>query len=242
MKTPGDYSKSMITNTSADLQSAEAIQYRAQIQRFPDEAIYVYSFEQNRMLYAEGWETVLGYRDDEISMLDIVNSTSPAYAPFSYELNDKALKFILSKTEQLEAYSFTIELKKIHKNGTHLPIIARVGVFKSKNGRVTEIIGRNQINHSLNLGRVMRYATYGPDQSAFDAELNRELFRHYAISTKEKDALALVAQGYAFKEIASHYNVSQSAIEKRILPLYKRFDVKSLTHLVTFAFQNHILP
>lgn len=242
MPTPGDYAKSMITDTPADLQSEEAARLRKLIQRFPDEAIYIYSFRQNRMLYADGWEEILGYRDDEINMLTIVNSTSPAYAPFSYELNDKALKFILGKTEELEAYSFMIELKKIHKNGQVLPIIAKVGVFASENGRVTEIIGRNQINHSIALGNVMRYAAYGPEHSEFEAQLNQDLFRHYAISSKEKEALALVAQGFAFKEIASHYNVSKSAIEKRILPLYKRFEVKSLTHLVTFAFQNRILP
>ena len=88
----------------------------------------------------------------------------------------------------------------------------------------------------------MRYAAYGPEKDAFEEELNKELFHYYAISQKEKEALALVAQGRSFKEIAMEFNVSQSAIEKRIIPLYKRFDVKSLTHLVTFAYENHILP
>ena len=70
------------------------------------------------MIYADGWEEVLGYKDDEITMLTIVSITSPEYAPFSNELNDKALRFINGRTDELEKYSFTIELKKIHKNGT----------------------------------------------------------------------------------------------------------------------------
>ena len=242
MNTPGDYSKSMITAKPADLTSGQALYYKKTIQRFPDEAIYVYSFKENRMLYADGWEEILGYRDDEINMLTIVTITSPEYAPFSGELNDKALKFILTKTEHLSQYGFMIEVKKMHKNGSPVPIIVKVGVFQSEDGRVTEIIGRNQINHSISLGNVMRYAAYGPDKSEFEEELNKELFRHYAISDKEKEALALVAKGYTFKQIAHSFKVSPSAIEKRILPLYKRFDVKSLTHLVTFAFENHILP
>ena len=45
-----------------------------------------------------------------------------------------------------------------------------------------------------------------------------------------------------FKEIAERLNVSQSAIEKRIIPLYKRFNVKSLPHLISFAYDNNILP
>ena len=88
----------------------------------------------------------------------------------------------------------------------------------------------------------MRCFVYGPEKSAFENELKGSSFHDIGISKKEKEALALVAKGYSFKEIAHHYNVSQSAIEKRILPLYKKFEVKSLPHLISFAYQNHILP
>jgi DNA-binding CsgD family transcriptional regulator len=241
MPTAGDYTKSYITNVPANLRSKKALFFRKTLPRFPEEAIYIYSFKQSRMIYADGWEDILGYKDDEIGMLTIVSITSPEYAPFSNELNDKALKFINSRTDELEKYSFTIELKKIHKDGTHVPLISKVGVFSSENGIVTAIIGRSQINTSINLGNIMRYAAYGPDKSEFEEELNKQLFNHYAISRKEKEALAMVAQGYSFKEIANHFHVSQSAIEKRIIPMYKRFNVKSLTHLISFAYDNHIL-
>jgi DNA-binding CsgD family transcriptional regulator len=88
----------------------------------------------------------------------------------------------------------------------------------------------------------MRYAAYGPEKEEFEEELNKVLFHHLAISKKEKEALAMVARGYSFKEIAARLGISHSAIEKRIIPLYKRFDVKSLPHLVSFAYDNHILP
>lgn len=237
----GDYSRSFITDIPADLNSKEALHFKKTIPRFPEEAVYIYSFKERRMIYADGWEDILGYRDDEINMLTIVSITTPEYAPFSSELNDKALKFIQSKTEELEKYSFTIELKKIHKNGTPVPLISKVGVFSSENGTVTAIIGRSQINRSITLGKVMRYAAYGPDKSEFEEELNKQLFQHYAISQKEKEALSLVAKGYSFKEIANQFNVSPSAIEKRIIPMYKRFNVKSLSHLMSFAYDNHIL-
>jgi len=242
MEQAGQFSKSFVTDIPADLGSAAARHFRDTIPKFPEEAVYIYSFKEGKMIYAHGWEEILGYKDSEISMLTIVSITSPEYAPFSNELNDKALRFILSKTEDLEKYSFTIELKKLHKNGTPVPLISKVGVFSSENGQVTAIIGHSQINHSINLGKVMRYAAYGPGKSEFEEDLNKQLFRHYAISKKEKEAVALVARGYSFKEVADHFKVSPSAIEKRIIPMYKRFGVKSLTHLVSFAYDNHILP
>ncbi len=116
-----------------------------------------------------------------------------------------------------------------------------MGVFGIELGRMTAIVGRSQVNRSIALGNVMRYEAYGPEKSEFEEELNKQLFNYYAISRKEKEALALAAKGFSFKEIAKHFNVTQSAIEKRIIPMYKRFNVKSLTHLISFAYDNHIL-
>ena len=168
--------------------------------------------------------------------------TAPDYAPFVDELNDKALMFIHKTTSELDKYSFLIESKKLHKNGSEVPIVARVGVFEHENGKLKSIIGRFQVNRNLTFGKVMRYAAFGPDKVEFEEELNKTLFYKYAISNKEREALAMVAKGHSLKEIAKFFNVSQSAIEKRIIPLYKRFEVKSLTHLVSFAYENHILP
>jgi DNA-binding CsgD family transcriptional regulator len=123
-----------------------------------------------------------------------------------------------------------------------VPITARVGVLESYQGKMVSIIGRFQINHNIRFGKVMRYSAYGPEKAQFEEELNKTLFYNYAISGKEKEALSLVAKGMSFKEIAALFNVSPSAIEKRILPMYKRFNVKSLTHLVSFAYDNFILP
>ncbi|WP_276089942.1 LuxR C-terminal-related transcriptional regulator [Pedobacter sp. JY14-1] len=238
----GDYSRMFITDIPADLESEQAQYFKRTIPKFPEEAIYIYSFKENRMVFASGWEEVVGYRDDEINMLAIVNMSAPEFAPFSHDLNDKALKFIHGKNEDLESYSFTIELKKIHKNGSEVPVVARVGVFSSEEGKVTAIIGRFQVNRNLIFGRVMRYAAFGPEKEKFEEELNKALFYHLAISDKEKEALSMVSRGFSFKEIAYELNVSHSAIEKRIIPLYKRFEVKSLTHLVSFAYDNNILP
>lgn len=242
MKTPGDFSRSMITDIPADLTSLRAIELSKSIQHFEEEAIYIYSFKENRMIFASGWDSVLGYKDDEINMRLIVDITAPEYALFSHDLNDKALFFIMNKSRDLEKYSFSIELKKVHKDGSLVPLIVRVGVFNSEKGRVTEIIGRNQINKSLSFGKIMKYTAFGPEKSDFETELSKGLFKYPAISYKEKEALAMVSNGLSFKEIAYELQVSHSAIEKRILPLYKRFDVKSLSHLISFAYENQILP
>ena len=205
------------------------------------QAVYIYSFEKNRMVFANGWKDILGYEDEDITLLKIVESTSKRHFNFSNELNDKALLFLNNINNNLDKYSFTIEVEKIHKNGDVIPVFSRVGIYKSHHGNILEVIGISERIHSRKLGNIMQYAAFGPETSGFEDSLNEQLFNQLGISRKEKEALELAAKGFAFKEIANKLNVSQSAIEKRIIPLYKRFNVKSLPHLISFSYDNHIL-
>jgi DNA-binding CsgD family transcriptional regulator len=237
----GKYTRERVSNIPFDASDDFYKEYKEKITQFVGQAVYIYSFEKNRMLFANGWEEMLGYKDEEITLLKIISSTSKRHSNFSNELNDKGLKYLKGIKEDLNKYSFTIEVEKIHENGEIIPIFSRVGVYKSKDGKILELIGISEKIHSRKLGNIMQYAAFGPETSRFEETLNEQLFNQLAISRKEKEALELAAEGYAFKEIAEKLNVSRSAIEKRMIPLYKRFNVKSLPHLISFAYDNYIL-
>jgi DNA-binding CsgD family transcriptional regulator len=238
----GSYSKGFITDITADLTSDFARDFRAKTYKYPMEGIYVYSFQEGRMIYTDGWEEVCGIADTEINMLKIVNLTAPTFAPFVNEINDKALKFLHQRNENLNEYSFTIELKIMHVNGTEIPVTAKVSVFDTtETGQLKCIKGRFQVDYGLRFGKVMRYAAYGPEKDAFETDLNESLFYPYHISQKEMEVLQLLAEGYAYKEMADKLCISKSAVEKRIIPLFTRFDVKNNAHLIAFAYQNNLL-
>lgn len=234
--------QSIVTEKPIDIYSEQYKYFEKIVPKFPNQAVYIYSFSEQKMLYASGWNQVLGYDDTEINMLLLVNSAVPEYSQSLNELNNKAWYFLSTKSENLEEYSFTFEIQRFHKNGKAIPIFATVRVYKSVNGKIDQIIGVSQVVPSLKFGKVMQFATYGPEKEEFEESLNKEIFKHFAISRKEKEALQLASKGFAFKEIAEKLHVSHSAIEKRIIPMYKRFGVKSLTHLISFAYDNHILP
>lgn len=241
-KNYGDFTRQMITDVPADLSTPQAIHYRQTIPQFPEEGVYIYSFKEGRMIYAHGWEEVIGLPSDQISMLHVVEMTSPEMADFVHEINDQSLIFLSQRSEHLTDYTFTIEIKVMHEEGHSVPVNARVAVYEEEGGRISSIIGRFQINRNLRFGQVVKYQAYGPGVEELEQILSNGLFAENYISPKEKEALSLASKGFAFKEIAEEVGVSQSAIEKRIIPLYKRFGVRSLPHLVSFAYENHILP
>ena len=241
-KTP-EIDPSVVTDLPADTSSNLFKQYKRSLIRFPDEAVYIYSFKEKKLIYADVWEETLGFKDNEITLQTIIKQTDASYVAFAHEINAKTIEFILSKKTGIKNYSFTVELKKIHRDGTIVPMEVKIGILSvDDDGMVNHIIGRFRINRNLHLGMVMRYDVHGPDKEEFEKVINKAVQKFLTISGKEKEALKYVAKGYSFKEIADKLGVSSSAIEKRIQPLYNRVNVKNLTHLVSFAYENYILP
>jgi DNA-binding CsgD family transcriptional regulator len=242
MKT-GRYSSNFITDIAFDPNDSDNLNISDRIIKFPVEGIYIYSFEKGKMLYADGWKDVVGYDNNEISMVRIVQLTAPQFKQFVNEVNDKALMFLHHRDEQLLEYFFKIEIKMLHKNGTEIPVIATVRVHDTfENGKLKSIMGRFQVDYGLRFGKIMRYSAFGPDKEVFEHSLNEKMLYQLRISEKEIAVIKLIASGLAYKEIAAKLDITHSAVEKRIRPLFKRFEVKNIAHLVSFAYENYLLP
>jgi len=238
----GKYSKEFISDVTADLSSKQSNFYKNVIFKYPLEGVYIYSFEEGRMIYADGWEDVVGISSSDISMLGIVNMTCPRFSPFVHDINDKALKFLHTLNSNLTQYSFTIETKIMHQNGSEIPVVAKVKVHETfLDGSLKSIMGRFQVDFGLKFGKIMRYAAYGPEKEKFEADLNTNLFYPYQISLQEADIISLLTQGQNKGEIGVQMNQKSEQIEKRVTDLMKRFDVKNETHLIAFALENHLI-
>ncbi len=102
--------KTVITDIPMSGNRDEIATFEKTIALFPNEALYIYSLVSRRMVYVKGWEELLGYRDEEISLLKLVDLTVPSYVPFCREMNNKAfLIFIeinLINTEDRQFYIY----------------------------------------------------------------------------------------------------------------------------------------
>jgi hypothetical protein len=107
--------QSVVSENPVNKFSDEYKYYEKIIQRFPNQAVYIYPFSEQRMLFASGWQEVLGYDDTEVNMMLIVNSASTDLSQSLNELNNKTWCFLSTKTEKLEEYSYTFEIQRYHK-------------------------------------------------------------------------------------------------------------------------------
>lgn len=242
MQIKEDYAIQFVTDRTYDPEDTENISLN-DITRLPNEGIYIYDFQKGKILYSNGWKDVIGYRNDEISMKTIIMLTSNEYIAFVREINDKALYFLHQRNTFLTEYHLSFGIKMKHRNGIDVPVSVTLQVYSTTpDGNLSQIIGRFRRDDKLRLGKVRSYTAHGPEKDIFEQSLNNDLLYNFRISNKELEVIRLLSKGKTYKEIAFDLDISMSAVEKRIAPLFKRFNVKNNAHLVGFAYENELLP
>jgi DNA-binding NarL/FixJ family response regulator len=213
----------------------------ANITCFSDEATYVYSLKTKKIMYAKGWMELLGYANEEISMHLLVEITTPDHKEFIQEINNQALAFILSKSANLLEYSCTTECKKLSKQGEEVALLESVKVHKSLKGKVVEVIGTYKRNpRTPHLGNKYLQAS-GPGIETLVEKMKLVAGNEALIKVRERKILKMLAQGKSMKEVAEVLFVSKSAIEKTVMPLYRKCNVRNLVELIAYAHKNGLI-
>ena len=213
----------------------------ADIPFFSDEAIFVYSLVEMKIMHAAGWQELLGYDNDEISMQMLIGITTPDYADFIREMNNQSLAFILEKRERLDEYSCTIESKKYNKAGDEVSLLESVRVYRSAKGRVTELLGRYKLNPRITNPNDKYFHASGPGIEVLVDKMREFGDEGRLITRREHEILKLLAGGMILNDIANHLGVSKSNIEKKIYGLFKKFRVRNQKELISHTIKNNLL-
>jgi DNA-binding CsgD family transcriptional regulator len=211
------------------------------IPKFSDEDTYVYSLKTKKILLAQGWMELLGYENEEISMDLLVEITTPDHKEFIQEMNNQALAFILSKSANLYEYSCTTECIKFNKQGEEVALLESVKVHRSLKGKVVEVIGTYKRNPRMPHPGNKYFQASGPGIETLVEKMKLVAARDAIINGRERTILKMLAQGKSMKEIANALYVSKSAIEKTVMPLYRKCDVRNLVELIAYAHKNGLI-
>lgn len=244
MKSSKDFHKQVFTKAIKNFSKEEKAAFTAQLNRLDEEALFIYSLKQKRMIFHDGWLNLLGLRKGEVNIFSLLDCIEPRFKEFVMAVTDNSLYYLSENRPNILDYSFSMEFQLIHQiSGEALPIRARIYSFEAdQQGYLTSILARFELDKTISFDGKTKYTVYSPDKLRYIEGLDNRLFESHHITYKELEALRLLAKGYVIKQIANELDISNSAVEKRIYALYKRFDVKSHAHLISFCYQQLILP
>jgi DNA-binding CsgD family transcriptional regulator len=156
-------------------------------------------------------------------------------------MNNQALAFILSKSANLLDYSCTTECKKYSKLGVEVPLLESVKVYRSLKGKVVEVIGTYKRNPRMPHTGNKYFQASGPGIETLVEKMKLVAAREAPINVRERKILNILAQGKSMKGVAEVLFVSKSAIEKTVMPLYRKYDVRNLVELIAYAHKNGLI-
>ena len=206
---------------------------------YSDEAIYIYSVNKLKIVYAKGWDNLLGYSNNEISMQMLLKITTPEFVDYLREMHKQVINFIVNETEHLFEYSFTYETKKYNKENKEISLLESFKVFNTKeDGSISEFVGTYKLNPRISNFREKYLRASGP---GIEHLINRMLCfgtSEILITPIEREVIKLLVEGKSILEVAKLLNKSKSTIEKIINQLCTQFNVKGSKQLISYAIKN----
>jgi DNA-binding CsgD family transcriptional regulator len=240
IKYTGKYTQAFLSDKKMKANSIEADFFNKKIEVKPNEALYIYSFKGNKMLFTKGFEAVLNKKDNDISIVDLNSMHTPHFEEFMYEFNDRLLLFLYNNNENIETFSSNVIIKI---KGVDTALMLNTKVYKTdENGNLISIIGRNTLDKKLNTTDVIQYSLIGDFKEDFLDTINNDLNFTRCISLFNIKIISLFEEGKQSNEVSKILNISEEKINTNIEKLLKRFELLNLNELIEFSKSNCLIP
>jgi hypothetical protein len=231
------------TSRKNELAETKIQQVKKQQTIKPMEAFFIYDTQQNKIVFAEGWEDLIGRTSQKLTNKTIMSSISSEYQYFSAEIIEKSIAYFKTQKNDLLDHWCQFELKTLHKNRTTNPVIAKISALElNEDGQLKTIIVRFSENQALRLGKAIRFKAFNDGKNSFEDYLNNQLNFKNRISGTEVDLVHSLINGMPYQTITETVCNNVSKIEEIMQSLLSRFNVRTKHGLLDFAFENYLLP
>lgn len=216
-------------------------QVMGMIPLFPGQFVYVVNYTSGRVVHAQGFERVLGYKDTDVDLPLIYNTWHPDDAPTMARLTEvsgRALTDTRPVVQPFEA-SLMVDYRVRKANGQYIKVLRHTSVFEAheEHGRAISTFSMckdiSSIKSSNHIG--WQFAGLAVDRMGL-RHLN-ELRPHlqYRPPSREMDIIQLLAAGRSSKLIALDLAISLHTVNTHRRNLMERSGTRNVAELMHMA-------
>jgi len=207
-----------------------------QFPRFPGHFLYIYNFSEGRIVYARGFEEVLGYHDDEVDLELVMDALHPADASIVAGLDFRATEAMtkVRNPENFMELSLSVDYRMRRANGEYIKILRQTAVFEvDKNtGRVHSTFNLCKDISTIKPAGSIGWQITGFDQVQFGAPEHATNHVHYRPTPREMDIVRKLAEGKISRVIAEELEISLHTVNTHRRNLLERTGMGNTTELV----------
>lgn len=205
-----------------------------------NETVYIYSFKENKLLFAKGFDKVYGIESHELNAQKLNSLYTPHFKNFIDEYFDRILLYLRNNNQNLNTFSISTIIKVNHFDK---PVLLIIRVFDTdENGNLISVIGRSFRGLPIQSTNIVQYFLEGEGNANFMEKINHHLDFKDCISRKDIELIEELTMNSTIEQTSENLNLSPEHIEFYTNNLLSRFKLNSVPELIEFAKNNHLIP
>ena len=206
------------------------------------ECMYVIDFSQNKLTFAKGFESFLGYKDKKMSLENYLDKIHPDDIDLVGSIGAATMQHTHNNPNQNKDNVLYISFRIRNSNNTYLKVLSQSSVFEvDQDGQMISSLIKVSDLSFLEDGEVVRYKFVAEnlDQEAFKHKIyhsSKDLF-----TTREFDIIKEIAKGKSSQEIAESLEISKHTVATHRKKIMKKSGCHSAEELLLFCKRNGVI-
>ncbi|MCP4522122.1 MAG: PAS domain-containing protein [Cytophagales bacterium] len=209
------------------------------------QAFYTVNWLTKKLDFAKGFEKLLGYNSQELSLLDIShNLIHPEDQAKIALVIKETVHYCINNPIPKEGMQLRISYRMRKANGSYIKVMRHTGLYEKndKDQLTTNYSFLNDISN-FDTSTKMRWEMFleGKDQDMEKLRNKIQEILETPLSVREKEVLSYIAQEYTNQEISNKLFISVETVKYHKKNLFKKFEVSSVLGLLKKASEEGII-
>jgi len=201
-----------------------------------NECIHVVDFNKNELVFNKGFENLLGYSKDEISIEFIESLYHPKDAIIVNRIIRASILYCFDYPRDSIDSELFISFRLRKKDGNYIKVLSRSSTLEvDKSNRITSTlikftdISFMDVTENVN----WNFKAKSLNETAF----REELYENYQkiFTKRELEIIKEIKNGYTNKQIAKNLNISEHTVTTHRKNIFKKCDCHNLKELISFS-------
>lgn len=207
-----------------------------------NECLYVIDFNQNELILKRGFESLLGYTDEEMNMSLLVKGYHPNDEEIIKRVVQEAVLFTLKNAEKGQQNELYLKYRRRKKDGTYITVLSQTYIHDleadgSSMRSLTRLTDISFTSDFYNVSYFFKAANL--DQDSFEREIHKVYYEFF--TKRELDIIKNMNQGYTNKQISEILFISEHTVATHRKNIFRKSGCHSLEELLRFCHSKGIL-
>ena len=200
-----------------------------------NQAVFIYDFTVPRLLYARGFD-MLGFDDQEVTIIDIFNTAIPEHREACGEISGKALSAVQANALKPLKNGIVLNYagQSFSEETMHLMLESAVFQLDKQGNFVSTIVYITKLPH-LPVPKIVKWKVFGAIEELLIEQVDGGLIQPNRISNRETEVLMALAGGKTMARVAAELSISPRTVEQHILNMRERFGCSNISQLVAYG-------